>query len=192
MNLCLRTTVAVDVSGLTDAAQIGLYRMSDRTVERISTKALGSANELNRFTSDKSEDYAVAQDAEGYLILKEAGPAHTHKLCNDAACADHSNVTFQPWTDATKLPTSGSYFLEVDVELSTVLTLSDNLTLCLNGHSITQKGNARVFYVSVGKTLTITLSIVESSQQARNGQINISSQIKILNFCYCKFCIVLR
>ena len=155
MNLYLRNNVAVDVSGLTDAAKIGLNRHSDRAQDRVSKAPLAAAAELNRFESDDAL-CSVDQDAEGYLVLLQGG-AHTHKLCNDASCTAHGgDVSFKKWTDAENLPTSGNYYLDVDVELNTVLTLSDDLTLCLNGHTITQKGTARVFYVSVGKILTIT------------------------------------
>ena len=157
MNLYLRNNVAVDVSGLTDAAKIGLTRHSDRAQDRVSKAPLAAAAELNRFESDDAL-CSVDQDAEGYLVLLQGG-AHTHKLCNDASCTAHGgDVSFKKWTDATTLPTSGNYYLDVDVNLTTVSYVDKNsdLVLCLNGHTIKQTGVARVLQTQTGSTLTIT------------------------------------
>ena len=154
MNLFLRNNVMVDVSGLTDAAYIGLTRDSDRAQDRVSTTAV-EENHLVRFASDDAE-YQVKRDDQGYLVLVPVN-IHDHKLCNDAACADHADVDFRKWTDATKLPASGNYYLDVDVRLSgEQFKFTGDTNLCLNGHSITQASDTRVLSVSSGVTVSIT------------------------------------
>ncbi len=49
----------------------------------------------------------------------------------------HDGVTFTIWTDSTKLPTAaGNYYLDTDVTLNKKWTVSNDITLCLNGHAI--------------------------------------------------------
>ncbi len=55
------------------------------------------------------------------------------------AHVDHDGITFLPWTNPTKLPTAGNYYLVVDVVMKDRMTTNQNgtLNLCLNGHSVT-------------------------------------------------------
>ena len=57
------------------------------------------------------------------------------------------------WNDNTALPTSGSYYLTGDVNLSTTAELDGDLTLCLNGFTIS--GSVTKFKVTSGHTLNI-------------------------------------
>lgn len=57
------------------------------------------------------------------------------------AKADDHHEGYTAWSDTAALPTTnGSYYLTADVELSAAWTLGTgkNITLCLNGHNITQ------------------------------------------------------
>lgn len=65
-----------------------------------------------------------------------------HHTC-DASCGhvagdphSDSELTWTSWTDTTALPSSGNYYLTVDVTLSAQQTVSGTLNLCLNGHTI--------------------------------------------------------
>ena len=179
MNLYLRSDVAADVSGLTDSARIGLTWTNDRSAERFSKAALGSAAQLNRFYADNAEKYEAAQDDEGYLILKtlDAAPDHLHKLCCDSACTDHANVAFKAWDKTDSLPASGTYYLTADVTLTAKHTISDDLTLCLNGHTITQTAKDRVLQTADKKTLTIT--DCQGTGVIRGGRNNTGSAVFI-------------
>ena len=49
---------------------------------------------------------------------------------------------YTAWTNSTSLPSSGTYYLNTDVTMkSEVVTLNGNLSLDLNGHTITFTGN---------------------------------------------------
>lgn len=65
----------------------------------------------------------------------------------------HNNVEWTEWTDTDELPTSGSIYLSDDVTLSSTITLDGDLTLCLNGHSIS--GTTTKFTVPENTTLNI-------------------------------------
>lgn len=68
----------------------------------------------------------------------------------------HNNITFSKWASTTELPTSGNYYLNDDVAfdiMSSDVTLTGNLNLCLNGKTADIYGSKII--VPSGKTLTI-------------------------------------
>lgn len=68
----------------------------------------------------------------------------------------HDGITFSKWSSTSSMPTSGNYYLNDDVAfdiMSSDVTLTDNLNLCLNGHTADLYGSKII--VPDGKTLTI-------------------------------------
>ena len=73
-----------------------------------------------------------------------------------AAHEDHDGITFQLWDDTTKLPSSGSYYLNVDVTPGDHIGLTGDLNLCLNGHVVKMTGKDRsIILVENGHTLNL-------------------------------------
>ncbi|MCD8160314.1 MAG: hypothetical protein LUE61_03865, partial [Clostridiales bacterium] len=66
-----------------------------------------------------------------------------------------ADETYTDWSTSTSLPTSGTYRLTCDVTLSSQCQLTDDLTIDLNGHTITSTLSAGAFVVNSGMTLTI-------------------------------------
>ena len=66
--------------------------------------------------------------------------------------ADHSDG-WQALTADTTTLNGGSYYLADNVEASGVITISGNVTLCLNGNVLNLKGNCIDVYS--GATLTL-------------------------------------
>lgn len=58
------------------------------------------------------------------------------------------------WTDGEPLE-NGSYYLEGPVKLSKEIDITGNVTLCLNGQTITAATGSRIFTVNSGGSLTI-------------------------------------
>ena len=154
-NLYLTGELKMTVNTLTTGAKIGVSVASTRTSEVISTNAV-TDSVLAYFEADDTER-TMKLNGQNYLLLaaKAVVTEHMHNLCNDTACTDHATVPFFKWDDATTLPTSGNYYLDTDVTLSTQVTLTGDLNLCLNGHTIKQGGTNRVFNVDNGLTLSI-------------------------------------
>ena len=93
---------------------------------------------------------------------------HKHNGCNDAACTDHEQITFKAWKDSTALPTSGSWYLDTNVTISKEVGLKENLTLCLNGHTITGKtASMRVFSTNGSGSQVLTIS--DCTAKTENG-----------------------
>jgi len=101
------------------------------------------------FTYQKDDFKLTTQEGKLYLA-----PAHEHCVEGETGCG-HSQLGWNAWTDATKLPSEGNYYLETDVELTATAELK-NLNLCLNGHTISNVAeNTRVLNVASG-TVTLT------------------------------------
>lgn len=108
-------------------------------------EAIESLTEEQIAELDMEHLYAISEAMSAPMTVAEQ---HTHCICG----MDHHEVgghkcddktTFNKWTSANKLPTRGTYYLTQDVTLSAAVVLDDDLTLCLNGHSITaQPANA--------------------------------------------------
>lgn len=70
----------------------------------------------------------------------------------------HNDITFTAWTSNSFLPTAaGNYYLTCDVVLSGTHYFSNNVSLCLNGHSITNNGEGAVLRTQFSDSLTFNL-----------------------------------
>ena len=112
-------------------------------------------------------DSANADSTENYIapaaleLSLDGDGEHKHCVCNGtASIGDHtthnSAQEWTAWDGTTSLPPSGYYYLMGDVELSSTWLISGNVTLCLNGHSITGANGEAVIKVYGSGSLTIT------------------------------------
>ena len=89
-------------------------------------------------------------------------PDHFHCACNDKSVGIGSHICdetagWSPWVNTKKLPSSGNWYLTVDVtvESGTTIPAGSTLNLCLNGHTIQRvSGTGSVFVVNTGLTIT--------------------------------------
>ena len=114
----------------------------------------------------------------------------------------HTHDGMTPWGDEsgqeTSLPNSaGSYYLTKDITINSTWNVSSNITLCLNGHSITKTGsintvirtngsnaelniydcgmNPRYYYIDPTSHLGVVVDTLEEAQAGnpdRNGSFN--------------------
>lgn len=133
---------------------------------------------INVFTSD-DEQYSIDKlPAEPNIIVLHTGPAitHTHTLnvgCDKSITAGADPITFekklssdssnQLCVDGTAvsgntLP-AGNYYVESDITVKNPITITGNVSLCLNGHAITTnssgEGDFQVIRVSTDATLNL-------------------------------------
>ena len=164
-NLWLRNhSYKVSANGLTAGAMIGLSWDSGKVTatngnQYITTK-LSGFDPLPYFSLDKDGYLLKVVDggaSYGDRMVIQEKPDHPHKVCNDAACADHAEINFKNWNDAKSLPDSGSINLQTDVVLTSAVSVAGKLNICLNGHTITvNKANTRAFALDAGDELNIT------------------------------------
>lgn len=96
---------------------------------------------------------------------------HVHKICVNSDIEDQSSygdIEFTAWESATSLPTSaGNYYLTQDVTLTAQPSIKADVTICLNGHTVTQSitGGDAGRAALIGYQATAALSICDCSAQ---------------------------
>ena len=84
---------------------------------------------------------------DGDTVMLGRQSVHTHCICGgrntNLGHTSHSDVTFQPWRETDKLPTSGNYYLTRNVTLTKNATLQ-NANVCLNGYTVTLSDVGRI------------------------------------------------
>ncbi len=158
MNLHFQNSaqMVANFDGLTEGADVGISLISDRITAgnlAFSTQiGEGSTPEAYCFSDDGA--YAVAAE-DGKLTLKKNAD---HKHCLKGCACGTDEATYTVWNNVKKLPTAaGEYVLHYDVELTEVQAIGKDVTLCLNGHTITQgTEKLRLITLNEGGKLTIT------------------------------------
>ena len=144
----------VDVGGLTKGASVSIHTRNADATEATMVKADTAPTEWNRNwviyeNNGKAIEYGTT---EGFYFADIIG--HEHCVCGVSTCTDatHTKIDFLEWEYTDSLPTSGNYYLKSDVVLDGEVVITENLTLCLNGHSVTQSKSAnRVISVTAGQ-----------------------------------------
>ena len=92
---------------------------------------------------------------DGYLsyfaALTQPAADHSHTICGKTSCScgsSHGSAVWQSLPSGTTKLTGGNYYLDGDVTLSSILTVSGDVSLCLNGHTLTT--TAGKIYISSG------------------------------------------
>ena len=147
---------------LTGEAKIGVTLTADRiTAGQMHVTTAAAGTDAAFFTSDdaayepKLENNQVVLTEKQNLPPAPPAPTHSHNGCNDAFCTEHAAINYEKWTDSTKLPTSGNWYLDADVTLTNQTVLTGNLDLCLNGKTVTGPNGKRILASVSGYTLTI-------------------------------------
>lgn len=148
-NLHLMDAAPITVGTLTNNANVGVAGNPGAF-----TTACGDYN--TQFAADSK--YLKVEYLEGALHLA-AGGEHKHCLCGgDGIGCDHMNIAWVAWESTNSLPTSGSYYLLGDVKLTAEVSISKDLNLCLNGHTITAASGKRILSTPTGADATISIT----------------------------------
>lgn len=135
-------------------------------------------------TSGSNGNYAI-DTTNGVLTAPSHKPHHLcgssdHANCTSDTCRKAtSEVTFTEWKRDDILPTSGNYYLTKNVNLSAGQTITQDVTLCLNGYKIEAASG-----VTVNGTLTITDCVGSGSivgVDKKQTGVNIQSHTGTLN-----------
>lgn len=139
---------ASSIAFANDSANISIIR-------RLGDSAKIDINGLStsRITQTGNNFYTVENSR--YLV----SPGHIHKPDGtaDPNGNDETEAIYEKWTSTDSLPTTaGAWRLMNDVTVSSGTVLNKDVTLCLNGHTITVKDGADyTYYVTRSHTLNI-------------------------------------
>ena len=110
---------------------------------------------------------------DGKTVMLGKQSAHTHCICGDSSKnvnghTHGADITFQPWTETDKLPTSGNYYLTRNVTLTKDATLQ-NANVCLNGYTVTLSDVGRI---NPSGTTQLTDCSVDGKLESYPGKAN--------------------
>ena len=112
----------------------------------------------------------LSDDGDTVMLGKQS--AHTHCICGggntNLGHDAHSDITFLPWTETDKLPTSGNYYLTRNVTLTKDATLQ-NANVCLNGYIVTLSDVGRI---NPSGTTQLTDCSVDGKLESYPGKAN--------------------
>ena len=96
---------------------------------------------------DNGVGFELYLSDDGKTVMLGKQSAHTHCICGgrntNLGHTSHSDVTFQPWRETDKLPTSGNYYLTRNVTL-TGNAGPNGANVCLNGYTVTLSDVGRI------------------------------------------------
>ena len=110
----------------------------------------------NNASGTNVSDYFFSDDSSKYIVSngKTGNNQEATFTSTEPATHTHDSITFTKWTSATALPTSeGSYYLTKDVKLNDIYSVSSEITICLNGHSINING----YYIDLKNSANLTI-----------------------------------
>lgn len=164
-NLRLAGGTMLQLEDLTDKASVGIT-LYNRTGDTLHFAENVTKDDSSCFVSD---DAAYVVGYEDNKLLLKAAFEHIHCVCGDSACTEHTQVSYLSWEDATSLPTSGSYCLLTDVTVEEAINLTENVNLCLHGHTITQKAGSKAQMYRTQADAGVTLTISDCTAKTENG-----------------------
>lgn len=151
VKLTVKDNAVIDSTGAVAATNVRLY--NGELYLNSDTTAITTAPQDENY--DISLVYTCKNAPKGFTVGNTTKYEHTYgddHICDDCSYDKNTPVA---WTDATKLPTSGNYYLDVNVETSAVTTMAGDLYLDLNGHTVTHKALTNLIATGANK-LTIT------------------------------------
>ena len=154
-------TITIGEGGLADNARIGVTTEKTPTQNSFVAIATGAADggyKAGTFIDDKNSGGEIRQT--GDMVVFANGKLHEHPICG-AGCehtGDEKHVV-QPWrgiSSLNEITADGNYYLLNAVTITSVWSCAYDVQLCLNGHTITRRGNGNVIDISSGHSLVIT------------------------------------
>jgi len=149
-NLHLMDANPIQIGALTDQANVCVAGNPGAFTE--------ACDDYSKYFAADSK-YLKVEYVDGAMHLV-AGGEHKHCLCSSGATSHctHTNIAWVAWEGTTSLPTSGSYYLLYDVQLSDEASISKDLNLCLNGHTVTAAEGKRILSTPTGAKATISIT----------------------------------
>ena len=124
---------------------------------------------------------AVVFDVPRKIVAAATADHTNHAVCGDTSCTEHTTIS--DWTGISDFNSvsSGNYYLTADVTLTDQVTINakTDITLCLNGHTITAASNNRILNVT-GGSITLcdckgTGKLTGGNSEDYGGSVNVSN-----------------
>lgn len=184
-NILLTQDSKISFDSLDPSAKFGISVENQENLSgRVAVTDATGGQYFGQLVADGFKDNGVGFELylsdDGKTVMLGKQSAHTHCICGDSSKnvnghTHGADITFQPWTETDKLPTSGNYYLTRNVTLTKNATLQ-NANVCLNGYTVTLSDVGRI--MSSGTTQLTDCSVggkLESYSGKANGGVAISN-----------------
>ena len=151
-NILLAQGSEISFDSLDPSAKFGIsVEGQENLSDRVAVTDMTGGQYFGQLVADGFKDNGVGFELylsdDGKTVMLGKQSAHTHCICGgrntNLGHTSHSDVTFQPWRETDKLPTSGNYYLTRNVTLTKNATLQ-NANVCLNGYTVTLSNVGRI------------------------------------------------
>ena len=150
-NVKLHTGTHLELGALGENAKISVATAADETELNFLTANADAGFDADAWTANtkwllyENTGAYISYSAENNAFYLVPKITHTHHACEcvitrDTSCSHAGDsLVWQEWSDPNSLPTAnaGNYYLSTNVVLSSKQTITANINLCLNGHTIT-------------------------------------------------------
>ena len=140
--LYLNEGVVIQVGAMTDGAKVVISSSGVFTADFATEADADAMLAKNIFTPESAKTPIYREGKALALGKKMCINGHTTATECAAADCDKELLDWTPWEKNDSLPTSGNYYLTETVVVADGTTISDNLTLDLNGYNITRNVSA--------------------------------------------------
>ena len=187
-NILLAANQKIHFDSLDPSAKFGISvegqeNLSDRVAVTDATGGQYFAQLVADGFKNDGSGFELYLSDDGDTVMLGRQSKHTHCICGDNSKevnghTHDAGITFLPWTETDKLPTSGNYYLTRNVTLTKNATLQ-NANVCLNGYTVTLSNVGRIN--PSGTTQLTDCSVngkLESYPGKANGGVTISGGSK--------------
>ena len=152
-NILLAQGSEISFDSLDPSAKFGISvegqeNLSDRVAVTDMTGGQYFAQLVADGFKNNGSGFELYLNDDGDTVMLGKQSVHTHCICGDNSKevnghTHDAGITFLPWTETDKLPTSGNYYLTRNVTLTKNATLQ-NANVCLNGYTVTLSNVGRI------------------------------------------------
>lgn len=152
-NILLEVDSVLSFGNLNADAKFGVSVAGQESLsDRVAVTDATGGQYFGQLVADGFKDNGVGFELylsdDGKTVMLGKQSAHTHCICGDSSKnvnghTHGADITFQPWRETDKLPTSGNYYLTRNVTLTKNATLQ-NANVCLNGYTVTLSNVGRI------------------------------------------------
>lgn len=152
-NILLAANQKIRFDSLDPSAKFGISvegqeSLSDRVAVTDTTGGRYFAQLVADGFKDDGSGFELYLNNDGDTVMLGKQSVHTHCICGDNSKevnghTHDAGITFLPWTETDKLPTSGNYYLTRNVTLAGNAS-PQGANVCLNGYTVTLSDVGRI------------------------------------------------
>ena len=177
-NILLAANQKIHFDSLDPSAKFGIsVEGQENLSDRVAVTDMTGGQYFGQLVADGFKDNGVGFELylsdDGKTVMLGKQSKHTHCICGDSSKnvnghTHGADITFQPWRETDKLPTSGNYYLTRNVTLTSSAYLQD-VNICLNGYTVTLSDVGRIY---PSGTMQLTDCSVNGKLESYSGKAN--------------------